>query len=108
MKTLLQSLRSRNIKPGKGGQMARSAGAGAQLVAKEGKYAQLRLPSGEVRIVDTFLSTAPIMMRSQFGFRNNRRTQYYRYHTTSPYRLSEQSTMPTLTNALFVVVTGRF
>lgn len=39
------------LKPGKGGQMARSAGAAAQLVAKEGKYAQLRLPSGEVRIV---------------------------------------------------------
>ncbi len=39
------------LKPGKGGQMARSAGAGAQLVAKEGKYAQLRLPSGEVRVV---------------------------------------------------------
>ncbi len=39
------------LKLGKGGQMARSAGAGAQLVAKEGKYAQLRLPSGEVRIV---------------------------------------------------------
>ena len=39
------------LKPGKGGQMARSAGAGAQLVAKEGKYAQLRLPSGEIRIV---------------------------------------------------------
>ena len=39
------------LKLGKGGQMARSAGAGAQLVAKEGKYVQLRLPSGEVRIV---------------------------------------------------------
>jgi large subunit ribosomal protein L2 len=39
------------LKPGKGGQMARSAGAGAQLVAKEGKFAQLRLPSGEVRVV---------------------------------------------------------
>ena len=39
------------LRPGKGGQMARSAGAGAQLVAKEGKYAQLRLPSGEIRIV---------------------------------------------------------
>src|SRR5690625_4958356 len=36
---------------GKGGQMARSAGASAQLVAKEGKYAQLRLPSGEFRLV---------------------------------------------------------
>jgi large subunit ribosomal protein L2 len=37
--------------PGKGGQMARSAGTYAQLVAKEGKYALLRLPSGEVRQV---------------------------------------------------------
>ncbi|HKK33831.1 MAG TPA: 50S ribosomal protein L2 [Desulfomicrobiaceae bacterium] len=37
--------------PGRGGQMARAAGAYAQLVAKEGKYALLRLPSGEVRKV---------------------------------------------------------
>ncbi|MDR0238960.1 MAG: 50S ribosomal protein L2 [Deltaproteobacteria bacterium] len=37
--------------PGKGGQMCRAAGAYAQLVAKEGKYALLRLPSGEVRKV---------------------------------------------------------
>jgi large subunit ribosomal protein L2 len=37
------------IRPGKGGQMVRSAGAGAQLMAKEGKYATLRLPSGEFR-----------------------------------------------------------
>ncbi len=37
--------------PGKGGQMARSAGASAQLMAKEGKYAILRLPSGEMRMV---------------------------------------------------------
>jgi len=36
---------------GKGGQLARSAGTGAQLVAKEGNYAQVRLPSGEVRLV---------------------------------------------------------
>ncbi len=36
---------------GKGGQLARSAGAAAQLVAKEGNYAQVRLPSGEVRKV---------------------------------------------------------
>jgi large subunit ribosomal protein L2 len=34
---------------GKGGQIVRSAGAGAQLMAKEGKYAQVRLPSSEVR-----------------------------------------------------------
>lgn len=39
------------LKPGKGGQMVRSAGASAQLMAKEGKYAQLRLPSGEFRLV---------------------------------------------------------
>ncbi len=39
------------LKPGKGAQMVRSAGAEAQLMAKEGKYAQLRLPSGEFRLV---------------------------------------------------------
>ena len=37
--------------PGKGGQLVRSAGTSAQLLAKEGKYAQVRLPSGEVRLV---------------------------------------------------------
>jgi len=37
--------------PGKGGQLVRSAGGGAQLMAKEGRYAQVRLPSGEVRRV---------------------------------------------------------
>ncbi len=37
--------------PGKGGQMVRSAGNSAQLMAKEGKYATLRLPSGEMRMV---------------------------------------------------------
>ncbi|NLH96385.1 MAG: 50S ribosomal protein L2 [Clostridiaceae bacterium] len=39
------------LKPGKGGQLVRAAGAAAQLMAKEGDYAQLRLPSGEVRLV---------------------------------------------------------
>jgi large subunit ribosomal protein L2 len=39
------------LRPGKGGQMARSAGAAAQIMAKEGRYAHLRLPSGEVRLV---------------------------------------------------------
>lgn len=39
------------LKPGKGGQMARSAGASVQLVAKEGAYAHVKLPSGEVRKV---------------------------------------------------------
>ncbi|QQK07051.1 50S ribosomal protein L2 [Miniphocaeibacter halophilus] len=39
------------LKPGKGGQLVRTAGAEAQLMAKEGKYAQVRLPSGEFRLV---------------------------------------------------------
>jgi len=39
------------LKVGKGGQLARSAGTYAMIAAKEGKYAQLRLPSGEVRLV---------------------------------------------------------
>jgi len=48
------------LRPGKGGQMARSAGAFAQLVAKEGDYAQLRMPSGEVRRV-------PLVCRATIG-----------------------------------------
>jgi large subunit ribosomal protein L2 len=39
------------LKPGKGGQMVRSAGGAAQLLAREGEYAQVRLPSGEIRKV---------------------------------------------------------
>lgn len=39
------------MKEGKGAQMVRSAGASAQLLAKEGDYAQIRLPSGEVRLI---------------------------------------------------------
>ena len=39
------------LQPGRGGQMARAAGTAAQLVAKEGDYAQVKLPSGEVRRV---------------------------------------------------------
>ncbi|MEG0805336.1 MAG: 50S ribosomal protein L2 [Lachnospiraceae bacterium] len=45
---------------GKGGQLVRSAGLGAQLMAKEGKYATLRLPSGEMRMV-------PINCRATIG-----------------------------------------
>jgi len=40
------------LKPGGGAKMARSAGASIQLVAKEGRYATLRLPSGEMRLVE--------------------------------------------------------
>ena len=39
------------MRPGKGGQLARSAGMSVQLMAKEGRFAQLRLPSGEIRNV---------------------------------------------------------
>ncbi len=39
------------LQPGRGGQLARSSGAGVQLMAKEGDYATLRLPSGEMRMV---------------------------------------------------------
>jgi large subunit ribosomal protein L2 len=44
--TLIHNL---ELRPGKGGQLARAAGAGAQLMAKEGDYAQVRMPSGETR-----------------------------------------------------------
>ena len=50
--------------PGKGGQLVRSAGNGAQLMAKEGKYATLRLPSGEMRMV-------PIVCRATVGIVGN-------------------------------------
>ncbi len=50
--------------PGKGGQMARAAGMSAQLMAKEGKYATLRLPSGEMRMV-------PIQCRATVGVIGN-------------------------------------
>ena len=50
--------------PGKGGQLVRSAGMSAQLMAKEGKYATLRLPSGEMRMV-------PIACRATVGVVGN-------------------------------------
>ena len=52
------------MKPGKGGQMARSAGSAAQLMAKEGKQAHLKLPSGEVRMV-------PVDCRATIGRLSN-------------------------------------
>ena len=50
--------------PGKGGQLVRAAGNSAQLMAKEGKYATLRLPSGEMRMV-------PIACRASIGVLGN-------------------------------------
>lgn len=52
------------LKPGKGGQMARAAGSSAQLMAKEGKQAHLKLPSGEVRMV-------PVDCRATIGQLSN-------------------------------------
>ncbi|PWB64457.1 MAG: 50S ribosomal protein L2 [Deltaproteobacteria bacterium] len=52
------------LKPGKGGQMARAAGSAAQLMAKEGKQAHLKLPSGEVRMV-------PVDCRATIGQLSN-------------------------------------
>ena len=52
------------LHPGKGGQMVRSAGGAAQLMAKEGRYATLRLPSGEMRMV-------PINCRATIGVVGN-------------------------------------
>lgn len=40
------------LRPGKGGQLVRSAGTEAQVMAKEGKYAHVRMPSGEVRLIE--------------------------------------------------------
>jgi len=44
-------IHSIELQPGKGAQMVRSAGASAQLTAREGSYAQVKLPSGEIRMV---------------------------------------------------------
>jgi large subunit ribosomal protein L2 len=52
------------MKPGKGGQMARAAGSAAQLMAKEGRQAHLKLPSGEVRMV-------PVECRATIGQLSN-------------------------------------
>ena len=52
------------MKPGKGGQLARAAGSAAQLMAKEGRQAHLKLPSGEVRMV-------PVDCRATIGQLSN-------------------------------------
>ncbi len=48
------------LKPGRGGQVARSAGIAAQLMAREGNYATVRMPSGEMRLV-------PVVCRATVG-----------------------------------------
>lgn len=54
------SIHNIELKPGKGGQLVRSAGNVAQLMAKEGNFATLRLPSGEMRLV-------PILCKATIG-----------------------------------------
>ena len=54
------------IKPGKGGQIGRSAGSSLQLMAKEGNFAQLKMPSGEVRLINiTCLATFGMVGNSE-------------------------------------------
>lgn len=54
------------IKPGKGGQLGRSAGSSLQLMAKEGNFAQLKMPSGEVRLINiTCLATYGMVGNSE-------------------------------------------
>ncbi len=48
------------LKPGRGGQIARSAGIAAQIMAKEGAYATIKMPSGEMRLI-------PILCRATIG-----------------------------------------
>ena len=55
-----QTIHNIEMKPGKGGQLVRSAGMSAQLMAKEGKYATVKLPSGEMRLL-------PINCRATIG-----------------------------------------
>jgi len=58
--------------PGKGASFARSAGSGVQLVAREGKYATLKLPSGETRIVlITCLATIGEVSNSEHGLQKS-------------------------------------
>ncbi len=59
-----EMLHNIELYPGKGGQLARSAGNGAQLMAKENGYATLRLPSGEMRMV-------PLACRATIGIVGN-------------------------------------
>lgn len=56
------------LRPGKGGQLARSAGVSAQLMAKEGSYSQVRLPSGEVRLIlETCMATIGQVGNTEHG-----------------------------------------
>ena len=60
------------LAPGKGASIARSAGSGVQLVAREGKYATLKLPSGETRLVlVTCLATIGVVSNAEHGLQKS-------------------------------------
>ena len=60
------SIHNIELTPGKGGELARSAGSFATLVAREGKYATVKLPSGEIRmILSTCLATIGVLSNSE-------------------------------------------
>ena len=60
------------LAPGKGAAIARSAGSGVQLVAREGKYATLKLPSGETRLVlVTCLATIGVVSNAEHGLQKS-------------------------------------
>jgi large subunit ribosomal protein L2 len=69
------------LKPLKGGQMARSAGAYAQLVGRDGGYAQIRLGSGELRMVlDTCMATVGAVSNQDLGKAGRVRHMGFRPH----------------------------
>merc|ERR1711959_331742 len=60
------------MQPGKGGELARSAGSFATLVAREGKYATIKLPSGEVRmILCACMATIGILSNSEHSLQRS-------------------------------------
>lgn len=75
------------LQPGRGAQLARSAGVGAQLIAKEGDYAQLKLPSGEVRAV-------PIICMAHLGNVGN--VQHQNIKIGKAGRTRKKGTRPTV------------
>ena len=78
------TLHNIELQPGRGGQLVRSAGAVAQLMAKEGKYAQLRMPSGEVRLV-------PLTARATLGQVGKHRAREREHRQSGTYALDGHS-----------------
>ena len=72
------------MRPGKGAQLARSAGMAVQLMAKEGKFAQFRLPSGEMRNV-------PCECMATIGMRRQFRPRKYQHRQSGPIAVAGHS-----------------